>query len=152
MGLPPSLVSSSPPSAHTQHTLICIRLPGALVSQVLIGPVHEQTAFSALLLLQATFAFGGQMLGVGSSAIFFLSGLPLFVVLVINRAITGSTKEIALVTYALGSAFPLLGGVLLLIPVVEVFVPLVRRLLLFLLVWLTLLVFPDRPHRRRRTC
>lgn len=76
--------------------------------------------------MQAAFAFGGQMLNVGSSAVFFLTALPLLFVLIINHVITGSMKDISLITYALGSAFPLLGGVLLLIPVIEVFVPLVR--------------------------
>ncbi|KAF9458872.1 hypothetical protein BDZ94DRAFT_1225561 [Collybia nuda] len=103
-------------------------LLGALLSQSLLGPVHEQTAFTALLLMQAAFAFAGQMAGVGSSAVFFLSALPLLLALIINRVITGGVKNISLVTYAVGLLFPLFGGVLLLIPVVEVFVPLTGRI------------------------
>ncbi|KAG5638589.1 hypothetical protein H0H81_011675 [Sphagnurus paluster] len=103
-------------------------LLGTLISQVLVGPVQEHTAFTALLLLQAGAAWGVQMLGVGSAAMFFLNGLPLFIVLLLNPLFSGSTSEISLLTYALGQAFPLLGGVLLLVPVIEVFVPLTGRI------------------------
>ncbi|KAF8075052.1 hypothetical protein FPV67DRAFT_1475846 [Lyophyllum atratum] len=103
-------------------------LLGALLSQALIGPVQEHTVFTALLLLQAGAAFVVQMLGVGSAAMFFLSAFPIFLVLLLNPLFTGSTSEISLLTYALGQAFPLFGGVLLLVPVVEVFVPLTGRI------------------------
>lgn len=88
--------------------------------------VDERSALNATLLLQTVGAFALQMLNIGSAAVFFLSGLPLFLVLVGNRMITRSGK-ISLWTYSLGQAFPLLGGTMLLLPVLEFFVPLVRR-------------------------
>ncbi|RDB27664.1 putative endoplasmic reticulum metallopeptidase 1 [Hypsizygus marmoreus] len=103
-------------------------LLGALLSQVLIGPVHEHTAFTALLLLQVGAAFAVQMINIGSAALFFLSGFPLFLVLLINPLFTGSVNEISLVTYALAQALPLFSGVLLMVPVIEVFVPLTGRI------------------------
>ncbi|KAG6852571.1 hypothetical protein C0991_010900 [Blastosporella zonata] len=103
-------------------------LLGALLSQVLVGPTSEHTVLSALLLLQAGAAFGVQLLGVGSAAIFFLSALPFFLSVLVNPLFSGTTTEVALGTYALGQAFPLFGGVLLLVPVVEVFVPLTGRI------------------------
>ncbi|KAG6901677.1 hypothetical protein C0995_009232 [Termitomyces sp. Mi166 len=103
-------------------------LLGALLSQHLIGPISEHTVFTALLLLQTSSAFVVQLLGVGSAAVFFLTALPIFIATLLNPLFSGSANEIALSTYALGQAFPLFGGVLLLIPVVEVFVPLTGRI------------------------
>ncbi|KAF5379478.1 hypothetical protein D9615_006633 [Tricholomella constricta] len=103
-------------------------LLGTLLSQVIVGPVQEHSILTALLLLQAGTAWGVQMLGVGSAAIFFLSAFPIFLVLLVNPLISGGTNEISLLTYALGQALPLLGGVLLLVPVIEVFVPLTGRI------------------------
>lgn len=100
-------------------------LLGALASQYLIGPVSEQAIFNVLLLLQSGLAYVIQMAGIGSAGLFFLSGLPLFVALLINPLITGSAKEISLFTYALAQVEPLLIGTLMLATVAEVFVPLV---------------------------
>ncbi|KAG5727720.1 hypothetical protein E4T56_gene20743 [Termitomyces sp. T112] len=103
-------------------------LLGALLSQHLIGPISEHTVFTALLLLQTSSAFLVQLLGVGSAAVFFLTALPIFIVTLLNPLFSGSANEIALATYAFGQAFPLFGGVVLLTPVVEVFVPLTGRI------------------------
>ncbi|KAG6844823.1 hypothetical protein H0H87_003390 [Tephrocybe sp. NHM501043] len=108
--------------------MLKVHEPGALLSQVLVGPMSEHTVLTALLLLQTGTAFVVQLLDIGSAAIFFLSALPIFVAVVANPLFSGSTSEIALSTYALGQAFPLFGGVLLLVPVVEVFVPLTGRI------------------------
>ncbi|KAG6889796.1 hypothetical protein C0992_004061 [Termitomyces sp. T32_za158] len=103
-------------------------LLGALLSQYFMGPISEHTVFTALILLQSSSAFIIQLLGVGSAAVFFLSALPIFIAALLNPLFSGSANEIALSTYALGQAFPLFGGVLLLLPVVEVFVPLTGRI------------------------
>ncbi|GLB41442.1 putative peptide hydrolase [Lyophyllum shimeji] len=103
-------------------------LLGTLLSQVFVGPVPEQTLFTAILLLETGICFVMQMLGIGSAAVFFLAAFPLFIALLLNPLFSGSTSEIALSTYGLGQAFPLFGGVLLLLPVVEVFVPLTGRI------------------------
>jgi hypothetical protein len=99
---------------------------GVLISQYLIGPVSEQAIFNAMLLLQSGLALAIQMAGVGSASVFFLSGLPMLVALLINPLITGSAKTISLVAYALAQVEPLLVGTLILATVAEVFVPLVR--------------------------
>ena len=73
-----------------------------------------------------------QVAGIGSASIFFLCALALFVALVINSLLVGNTKNISLWTYAIGQGMPLLTGSMLLVGVVEVFVPLVCRSLIFL--------------------
>ena len=67
------------------------------------------------------------MAGIGSASIFFLCALALFVALIINTLLVGNMKNISLWTYAIGQAMPLLTGSMLIVGVVEVFVPLVRR-------------------------
>ena len=47
--------------------------------------------------------------------------------LIINLLFVGNMKKISLWTYAIGQAMPLLTGSMLIVGVVEVFVPLVRR-------------------------
>ncbi|EKM81542.1 hypothetical protein AGABI1DRAFT_69822 [Agaricus bisporus var. burnettii JB137-S8] len=101
---------------------------GVLLSQYLIGPISEQAIFNAMLLLQSTLALAIQMAGIGSASVFFLSGLPMLVALLINPLITGSTKTISLVAYALVQVEPLLVGTLILATVAEVFVPLTGRI------------------------
>lgn len=100
-------------------------LTGAMVSQYIVGEVHEQSVFTALLLIQASLAFGVQMLNVGSAAMFFLTALPLFIVLLLNPLFAGSNKRLSLLTYGLGQVMPAVSGTLLLLGVVDVFVPLV---------------------------
>ena len=65
------------------------------------------------------------MAGIGSASIFFLCALALFVALIINTLLVGNMKNISLWTYAIGQAMPLLTGSMLIVGVVEVFVPLV---------------------------
>lgn len=99
-----------------------------MVSQYLIGEIHEQSVFTAMLLIQAFFAVAIQMANIGSAAIFFLIALPLFVALLLNPVFVGSNKRISLWTYGLGQLLPALTGSLLILGVVEVFVPLVSCL------------------------
>ncbi|KIJ96005.1 hypothetical protein K443DRAFT_134254 [Laccaria amethystina LaAM-08-1] len=100
--------------------------PAALLGE-LLGHLHEKTVFTSLLLMQSGLAILVQLLKVGSAAMFFLSALPLFVVLLINPLFSGNTKTISLATYFLGQICPLLTGSLLTIPTIEVFVPLMGR-------------------------
>jgi hypothetical protein len=104
--------------------LICIA--GGLASQLFVPTTDEKTVFSAILLLQAAAAFSIQLINVGSAALFFISGLPIFVALLLNNvALTTRKGEISLWTYVVGQFFPLLTGTLVMVPTVEVFVPLV---------------------------
>lgn len=80
--------------------------------------------------LQSRMAFAIQMSGIGTTAVFFLLGLPLLVVMFVNPMFNGSMNQISLSMYSLGQALPLLGSILL-IPVIEVFVPLVRSYRLY---------------------
>ena len=99
---------------------------GILSSQYFFfNPISEQTMFTALLLVQSATAFGLQLAGIGSAALFFIMALPLFVAMVINPVFSARKSEISLVTYAIGSAPALLTGPLLMLAVVEFFVPLV---------------------------
>jgi len=106
-------------------------LLGALLSQYLVGPVSEQDILNALLVLQSGLAYGIQMAGIGSAGLFFLSGLPFFIALLLNRLITGNTTDISLITYAIAQLEPLLIGSLMLAIVSEVFVPLVSQSILY---------------------
>jgi hypothetical protein len=98
---------------------------GALASQLLIGPIDEQTMFTSLLLTQSFTTFAIQMLGFGSAAMFYLSALPLFFVLILNGFIS-KNGQISLWTYALGQLSPMLTSTILVMAVSDVFVPLVR--------------------------
>ncbi|KAJ7202713.1 hypothetical protein B0H12DRAFT_1206341 [Mycena haematopus] len=88
-----------------------------LASQLFVPTTDEQTVFSSILLLQAAAAFGIQLLNVGSAAMFFISGLPIFL-----------AGKFRLWTYVLGQFLPLLTGTLITVPTVEVFVPLVSTI------------------------
>ncbi|KAF7370093.1 Peptide hydrolase [Mycena sanguinolenta] len=104
-------------------------LLGGLASQLFVPTTDEQTVFSSIVLLQAAAAFGIQLLNVGSAAMFFVSGLPIFLALLLNdMALATRTGEISLWTYALGQFLPLLTGTLFMVPTLEVFVPLTGRL------------------------
>ncbi|KAJ7923479.1 hypothetical protein B0H13DRAFT_1979948 [Mycena leptocephala] len=104
-------------------------LLGGLASQLFVPTTDEKTVFSAILLLQAAAAFSIQLINVGSAALFFISGLPIFVALLLNNvALTTRKGEISLWTYVVGQFFPLLTGTLVMVPTVEVFVPLTGRL------------------------
>lgn len=106
-------------------------LLGALLSQYLVGPVFERDILNALLVLQSGLAYGIQMAGIGSAGLFFLSGLPFFIALSLNRLITGNATNISLITYAIAQLEPLLIGSPMLTTVSEVFVPLVSQSILY---------------------
>jgi len=98
---------------------------GGLASQLPFGRIHERTMFTSLLLMQSSVAFVVQMFNIGSAALFFVSALPLFFSLALNPFTVGESRQISLWTYAFGQIFPLLTGTLVIVPVIEVFVPLV---------------------------
>ena len=65
---------------------------GALISQRFVpnlGADAEHTLFGSVVLLQGVAALGIQLLGVGSGALFFLTGLPLLVGYVVNAVVFG---------------------------------------------------------------
>ncbi|KAJ7509606.1 hypothetical protein B0H11DRAFT_1960274 [Mycena galericulata] len=104
-------------------------LLGGLASQLFVPTTDEESVYAALLLLQSSAAFGVQMLNIGSAAMFFISALPLFGALLVNDLVlTSGAGELSLWTYALGGFLPLLTGTLIMVPTVEVFVPLTGRL------------------------
>ena len=110
---------------------------GILSSQyIFFDPVSEQTIFDSLLLVQTVSALIVQSLGIGSAALFFLMAVPLFAALVLNPVFTwGKKGEISLVTYGIGSSSSVLTGTMLLLAVVEFFVPLVCTSLSPLFFW-----------------
>jgi len=63
-------------------------LLGALLTQLPFAGVPERALLHAQLLLNAFLAAAGQLAGVGSSAIFFLSAISTFGALVIDRVVT----------------------------------------------------------------
>ena len=97
---------------------------GALISQLFVPAVREKTVFTALLIAQTGLAFLIQALGVGSAALFFLSGLPLCFALLLNYLVVPN-PEVSLLAYAVGQAIPLSTGVQLAVAILDVFVPLV---------------------------
>ncbi|KAJ6513503.1 hypothetical protein DFH09DRAFT_1197180 [Mycena vulgaris] len=104
-------------------------LLGGLASQLIVPATDEKTVFAAILLLQALAAFGIQLINIGSAAAFFISGLPIFCALLLNNvALTTRRGEVSLWAYAVGQFLPLLTGTLIMVPTVEVFVPLTGRL------------------------
>ena len=66
--------------------------------------------FSALLLTHSIGAFVVQMAGIGSAAMLYLTAMPLFVSLALERAVRGGSSPVSLWTYALGQLTPLLTG------------------------------------------
>ncbi|KAI0078731.1 hypothetical protein K474DRAFT_1593590 [Panus rudis PR-1116 ss-1] len=103
-------------------------LTGTLASQLLIGHVREQTVFSSLVLSHAFLACTLQLLGIGSSAVFFLSGLPLFLAYVANTFLVRNGDEVSLWSYAIGQFVPLTTGTRMVLAVLDVFVPLTGRM------------------------
>lgn len=104
--------------------LVCL---GALTFQLLLGPVREQTVFSSVVLLHGFLACAVQFLGVGSSAVFFLSGTPLALALLINSFVTKPGDDVSLISYAIGQFIPLTVGAQMIYSVLDVFVPLVGQ-------------------------
>ncbi|KAJ7197735.1 hypothetical protein GGX14DRAFT_470744 [Mycena pura] len=106
-----------------------VALLGGFASQLIFSATDEKTVFAATLLLQSLFAFGVQLLNIGSAAVFFIDALPIVVALFVNDFVLTTRKgEMSLWTYALGSFLPLLSGTLIMVPTLEVFVPLTGRL------------------------
>ncbi|KAI0924464.1 hypothetical protein AcW2_005343 [Taiwanofungus camphoratus] len=103
-------------------------LTGALVSQLLVGKVREHTAFTSVLLLHSFFACAIQLLGIGSSVIFALSGLSILFALGLNVFLTNPGEEISLWSYALGQFTPLSLGAQVFCITLDVFVPLTGRI------------------------
>ena len=124
MALQPSLVSVSSLRSHLSLELsVCIA--GALVSQLLIGRVPEHTMFTSLLLLYTSAACVIQFIGIGSAAVFFTLGLPLFVALVVSTMVRSPKEELSLWSYAIGQFTPLTIGSQIIFTTLDVFVPLV---------------------------
>ncbi|KAG1738532.1 hypothetical protein EDB19DRAFT_1714183 [Suillus lakei] len=61
---------------------------GALLTQLPLAPVPEKALLHAQLLAYAFLAMAGQLAGVGSSAVFFLSALSTFGALLVDRVTT----------------------------------------------------------------
>ena len=78
------------------------------------------------MLLQGGLACLVQALGVGSSAVFFVAGLPILIALVIDAAVSNKNQEVSLLSYAVGELMPLTIGATLSYAMLDVFVPLVR--------------------------
>jgi len=93
-------------------------------------------------------ALGIQSLGIGSAAMFFLAALPIFISLLLNPLFSSRKTlgvEFSLWTYVIGQTLPLLTGSMLLLGIVEVFVPLVRFPWLFFISYSHSLI--DWPNR-----
>jgi hypothetical protein len=120
---PPALLGT--PFLDVRVHCIPHKIAGALVSQFLLGSIEEQTMFNSLLFTQSLTAFVIQMLNIGSAAMFYISALPLFLFLVLNRLI-GNNGQLSLWTYAFGQMVPLSTSTILITTVLDVFVPLVR--------------------------
>jgi len=101
-------------------------LEGALATQLIIGSTQERAMFSALLLTHSIGAFVVQMAGIGSAAMLYLTAMPLFVSLALERAVRGGSSPVSLWTYALGQLTPLLTGTQVICAIFDFFVPLVR--------------------------
>ncbi|KAF7318377.1 Peptide hydrolase [Mycena chlorophos] len=105
-------------------------LLGGFSSQLLLPStaVNEKAAVATTVLAQLSLAFAIQLLNVGSAAIFFIVGVPILASLLVNDFLLSTSGEVSLWFYALGSFVPLLGGTLITMPTLEVFVPLTGRM------------------------
>lgn len=112
---------------------------GALISQLIVPSVRERTIFTSLLLAQSGLAWLIQSIGVGSSALFFLSGLPLYLALVLSYFVAPAS-EVSLLSYAVGLLVPLTTGSQMAFEVLNVFVPLVHTFPHFLSAMLLILI------------
>lgn len=113
---------------------------GALLSQLPFAPVPEKALLHAQLLAYAFLGAAGQLAGIGSSVVFFLSALSTFVALLVDRVTgylsasvkndktEGNDGSVSLWTYALGQTIPLLTGTQLTSATLVVFVPLTGRI------------------------
>ena len=80
---------------------------------------------TSMLLTQSFSAFLLQFIGIGSSALFFLSSLALFIALAINTVAKAPGQDVSLWAYAIGQLIPSTTGAQMMYGVLEVFVPLV---------------------------
>ncbi|KAJ8519321.1 hypothetical protein ONZ45_g3731 [Pleurotus djamor] len=107
-------------------------LLGAISSQLLLprgSAPHEKPMLHAILLTQSFLALVFQVvLNLGSGVMFFLSAAWIGLTLLINGAISSHGKELPLWVYAFGQIMPLLTNVQVMMPTLEVFVPLTGRL------------------------
>ncbi|KAI0364703.1 hypothetical protein BV20DRAFT_1029237 [Pilatotrama ljubarskyi] len=103
-------------------------LTGALASQLLVGRVHEHTAFTSLMLIQSFLAALIQLIGLGSGGVLFLSSAPFCLALLINKVLTKPGDDISLWSYAVGQLSALVTGTTLFCAVLDVFVPLTGRM------------------------
>ncbi|KAG0704555.1 hypothetical protein DFH29DRAFT_910837 [Suillus ampliporus] len=128
---------------------------GALLTQLPFAPLPEKALLHAQLLAHTFLAAAGQLAGVGSSAVFFLSALSTFGALFVDRVTAylcasekmqdgdakgtedgnkqvvkteGKDGFVSLWTYALGQTIPLLTGTQLTAATLVVFVPLTGRI------------------------
>ncbi|KAH8813685.1 hypothetical protein DL96DRAFT_501140 [Flagelloscypha sp. PMI_526] len=103
---------------------------GALLIQTVLPQVTERELLSAVLVLQSAFACVLQALDIGSAALLVLNAAPLFIVIFAfsHLAPPGKPVPITLAMYAAAGAVPLYNGALVLIPTLEVFVPLTGRI------------------------
>ena len=69
-----------------------------------------------------------QLLGIGAGGTLFLSSSPMIPALVLNSFLTNPGDDISLWSYAIGLVTPLVTGTVLLLSVLDVFVPLVSSL------------------------
>ena len=100
-------------------------ITGALAFQALFDGVYERTMFTSLLVIMSFGAVVLQLAGIGSAAMLFMTALPLFGALVLDKIINKSSSNVHLVTYVLGQIVPLLAGTEVVLTVFDVFVPLV---------------------------
>lgn len=98
---------------------------GAFISQLFVPRVREVTVLTSMLLAQTFSAFLLQFIGIGSSALFFLSSLVLFIALAVNTMIKAPGQDVSLWAYAIGQLIPSTTGAQMVYGVLEVFVPLV---------------------------
>ncbi|GBE89509.1 Putative endoplasmic reticulum metallopeptidase [Sparassis crispa] len=103
-------------------------LAGGLASQLLVGRVPERTVFSSVLLLQSFLTCALQFVGIGSSALYFLSCVGYCAALVLNAFVTNSKDDISLWSYLIGQLNPLMVGTQIFCITLDVFVPLTGRM------------------------
>ncbi|KAI0091617.1 hypothetical protein BDY19DRAFT_983891 [Irpex rosettiformis] len=103
-------------------------LAGAFISQLFVPRVREVTVLTSMLLVQTFSAFLLQFIGIGSSALFFLSSLALFTALAVNAVVKKPGQDVSLWAYAIGQSIPSTTGAQMMYGVLEVFVPLTGRM------------------------
>lgn len=140
----PALLNKSMSWFASEYAVVPLFAPpallGALSAHLLVAP-HCLAAYSpaqmerltmhAVLVALSAGAAGVQALRVGSAAILFLNAAPLLLVLLLARLLAPAPSAGAAFptwVYALAQWSPLLGGTMLLTPVVEFFVPLTGRI------------------------